>query len=104
MSAMTEQISGREQAARWSTAAREHWKAGNLARAAAYNQACLSVDPDRAELWSARADQLLVAANKLPLQEQTAVRLIVAGYRPESPEIVAVRDHNAKIAELELEL
>jgi hypothetical protein len=92
---------GREQADAWAAAAREHWGAGRLAEAAAYNHACRQADPERTPLWRARAAKLLVAAGLQSLATQNAVRLAVAGITAADPGAGQIRDWNAQITNRE---
>ncbi len=92
-------LSGPEQADAWSLAAREHWQAGRLAQAAAYNRACRSADPGRAALWQTRAARLLDAASHQSQAEQNAVRLAVAGITAHDPGLQQVARHNRVLAE-----
>jgi hypothetical protein len=93
--------SGREQADAWAVTAREHWAAGRLAEAAAYNHARRVVDPDRTPLWQARAAKLLDAARLHSLATQNAVRLAVAGISRDDPAVAWIRDWNAQITNRE---
>lgn len=51
---------------------------------------------------SRRRDALLEAAKRLPLAEQTSVRLAAYGIRHDDPCLAEIREHNAMAMEKEL--
>jgi hypothetical protein len=91
--------SGHEQADAWAAQAREHWEAGRLAEAAAYNHACRQVDPHRSPLWRSRSERLLEAASRQSLAVQNAVRLAVAGITAADPGLHRLAAHNAELVD-----
>ncbi len=98
-SAAERELTGEQQADEWAAIAREHWQAGRLALAAAYNHACRETDNARCRLWAARAERLLdKAARSGSLAELTAVRLAVAGIGPDDPGIRQLREHNGAVS------
>jgi hypothetical protein len=96
-----QELTGRQQADAWARAAREHWEGGRLVQAAAYNDACWLVNPERAQLWRTRADRLLEAVGRGDLSTQTAVRLAVSGIAAHDEAVQQVRDWNRETAERE---
>lgn len=101
LAAIAHALPGRHQADAWARAAREHWAAGRLAEAAAFNHGCRAVDPGRTPLWQSRAAELLDAASLQSLAVQNAVRLAVAGITAADPGLRQLAEHNAAIHDRE---
>lgn len=92
----------KDQADQCASIARERYLAGDLAEAAQYNRAAWQCDPERGDLWQERLTSIWEAADKLPLAEQTNVRLAAHMITPDDPSLAQIRAWNQQVMDREM--